>query len=430
MNVTIIDPTIENDELHFKIQGDQKYGLDKSYMNAFRRILLNDIPTVAFRTDDKTIQKDITIVINNTSLHNEMLLNRISLLPLYIDPEKYLKNHFFECKVKHTSKSPFQFITANDIDILPLNDGFKSRMQDLYDESVETSEIEEANLKGLLESHDIQNYSQKKLSQKEKDEIFRPFEFRNKKHYCMINELKNTNSDDTYQELHFYGSPSIGTTNDHACFQAVSCASYSFSIDEELFQSVIQEKLKLQNIEEKDRETFEKKLTLSESERYYYRDNDNEPYMYDFRIKSAHFYDSETLFKKSILILIDQLKDLRLAFLYLLQEKDSSIDVQQKNDYLYHYEIQNCNHTLGNLLQSHIVRRSIDDKSILQSCGYKRPHPLEESILLIVSLNHKHTIMKDIETHKFQKITQFLMDQIDEILQGVYHIQSVAEKSL
>ena len=34
------------------------------------------------------------IVTNTTSLHNEMLLQRISLIPLYIDPEKYRAIHF------------------------------------------------------------------------------------------------------------------------------------------------------------------------------------------------------------------------------------------------------------------------------------------------------------------------------------------------
>ncbi len=430
MNVTISNSRIENGELHFEIGGEEDYGFDKSYINAIRRVLLNDIPTVAFRTDEKEKYKDITIVVNNTSLHNEMMLQRISLLPLYIDPEKYMKHHFFECKVKHDMKTPFQFITSNDIDIYPLKDDFKLRIQNLYDESVETSETEETTLKELLSTHSPDNYTRKPFTQKEKDKLFRPFEFRNKKHYCLLNELKNTNSDDTHQELHFYGSPSIGTTEDHACFQSVSCATYSFTIHEELFESILQEKIKLEKIEKKDEESFRKKLTLSESERYFHRDKDNEPYIYNFRIKSSHFYNSETLFQKSILLLIDQFKDVKLAFLYLLQNKDSSIEVDQKNDYLYHYEIHNCDHTVGNVLQSHIVRRSINEKSMLQLCGYKSPHPLVKSILLIVSLNQNHKIMKEIETHKFQKITQFIMDQIEEIIQELYKIHAVAEKSL
>ena len=73
----------DKNTFHFTISGNNDYGLDKSIVNAIRRTLLNDIPTVAFETDDNVKNKDILMITNNTSLHNEMLLHRISLLPFY-----------------------------------------------------------------------------------------------------------------------------------------------------------------------------------------------------------------------------------------------------------------------------------------------------------------------------------------------------------
>ena len=74
------------------------------------------------------------------------------------------------------------------------------------------------------------------------------------------------------------------------------------------------------------------------------------------------------------------------------------------------------NHTIGNLLQSHISRRSLNSpKALLEMCGYKITHPLEESILLIVSLNTKNKrIIRNTEVHKVQKITEFLREQLEE----------------
>ena len=82
------------------LSGSHEYGLDKSLANAIRRTLLNDIPTVAFEVDEEYPTKDITMVKNDTSLHNEMMMQRIGLVPLYLNPDTFLKDYLFECKQK------------------------------------------------------------------------------------------------------------------------------------------------------------------------------------------------------------------------------------------------------------------------------------------------------------------------------------------
>ena len=74
---------IDKNTLIFTLSGDEKYGLDKSIVNGIRRTLLTDIQSVAFDPDNIKIEK------NTGSLHNEFLKHRISLIPLYIDPETY-----------------------------------------------------------------------------------------------------------------------------------------------------------------------------------------------------------------------------------------------------------------------------------------------------------------------------------------------------
>ena len=71
--------------LEFVLSGSREYGLDKSVANAIRRTLLNDIPTVAFEVDEG-VDQDITMVKNDTALHNEMMMQRIGLVPLYLNP--------------------------------------------------------------------------------------------------------------------------------------------------------------------------------------------------------------------------------------------------------------------------------------------------------------------------------------------------------
>ena len=70
---------INENSLTFDFKGDPKYGLDKTIVNGIRRILLSSLPSVAFRLIGEN--PDLEITINNTSLHNEYLLHRFSLIP-------------------------------------------------------------------------------------------------------------------------------------------------------------------------------------------------------------------------------------------------------------------------------------------------------------------------------------------------------------
>ena len=419
----IYDVKMENDELCFKIGGEDKYGLDKSVINSIRRTLLNDIPTIAFRSAENT-NKDITIVENSGQLHNEMLLQRLSLIPLYINPNSYMKNYLFELKVEHDNNDVFKFITANDFSIYPLKSEIQKRIDNIDEE------IDE-DLDKLLNSNNYENYDLKNpLSQKKKDEILRPFEFRGKKNYCLITELKNTNDSDLKQGIHLYGVPTLSTGKENAIFQPVSCATYSFLKDDDLISHIVQERIKIEKIDEEDQEKFTQKLLLAESEKYYFRDSHNECNKYNFRIKSKHHEDANSLFKLSIQLLQEKLDYLKVSFLKLLQNKETCISGEKINDYVYNFMIYNEDHTMGNLIQSHIARRCLDDDSILQFVAYKKPHPLEESIKLIVTLNPSHKISKDNDLRKYQGIVNFLIEELEKIKQDFKILYKVAEKEL
>lgn len=423
-NPEIRDVKVENEELCFKIGGDDKYGLDKSVLNAIRRTILNDIPSVAFRCAENT-KKDITIVENSGQLHNEMILQRLSLLPLYINPDSYMKNYMFELNVEHDNSDVFKFVTSNDFKIYPLKPEIQIRIDNLDDDDND-EELDE-----LLNSNDYNNYDLKNpLSQKKKDEILRPFEFRGKKNYCLITELKNTNDNDLKQKIHFYGIPSLSTGKENAIFQPVSCATYSFLKDDDLINHIVQERIKIEKIEEEDQEKFTQKLLLAESEKYYFRDSDNECNKYNFRIKSIHHQDSGSLFKLSIQQLQEKLDYLKVSFLKLLQNKETCISGEKINDYVYHFMIYNEDHTMGNLIQSHIARRCLDDESLLQFVAYKKPHPLEESIKLIVTINPSHKISKDNDLRKYQGIVNFLIEELEKIKGEFKILYKVAEKEL
>ena len=57
--------------------------LSHTLLNSIRRLIISDVETIAFRTEYGK-KSDIEIKKNSSSLHNEFLANRISLVPIHI----------------------------------------------------------------------------------------------------------------------------------------------------------------------------------------------------------------------------------------------------------------------------------------------------------------------------------------------------------
>ena len=91
-----------------------------------------------------------------------------------------------------------------------------------------------------------------------KKKIFRPFEFKGEDQYCLLTELKSTNSS-TVQELILYGVPTVSYAKENSRWQAVSCAAYSFKKNNDLFNKVVRDKIVVENISEEKKRRFRKR---------------------------------------------------------------------------------------------------------------------------------------------------------------------------
>ena len=209
---------------------------------------------------------DIKIVKNTSPLHNEYILHRIAMIPLYINPENYSRNLLFKLKVTADPEKPVTSVTSEDFKIYPLKNGFDN----------DETEI------------DLNKFSDKEIPEKEKQDIFRPFRG---KYYTDITELKSNSSEDSY-EIELYGVLEFHMLMKMR-WQAVSMATYSFKRDDEKFKEIVREKIELENIPDEERYNFGKSLEISESERYFHRDKMCEPYWYEFKIDYVHSMNSK-----------------------------------------------------------------------------------------------------------------------------------------
>ena len=402
------ETSIDN-RLELDIKGNEEYGLDKTIINAIRRTLLSSIETYAFRTSYEN--PDIKIEVNNTSLHNEFILDRIGLIPLYLDskliednPLKYL----FVLDFVHNNSDPVTLITANDFKIYEL------------DSTIMKSADYQA---GLIKTVNRDNYS-KEVSAQVKKEIFRPFQ---DEYYSIITETKSTNSDDNIQKLVLYGSPSVSIAKEDARWQSVCCAAYSFKINRDLVAKVLQEKISLKNPE--NIEEFKKDFEISQGPRYYHRDQNGEPYYYNFDIESQHYLNPKELFIRANEIIIESLEGFTetldkivegedvpyIKFTYNKGDKNNVINmlIDMPPVITNKVEWHGFDDTLGSIIQAHISNKLIIDGSVLNMCGYKRTHPLENSMLFTLSMNNSDDLEEKAKTNK---IIQVFKDCCDELI--------------
>ena len=406
IEIDLLSSKSEN-SIEFDIRGDYENGLHKSIVNSLRRTLLSDIPSISFRIEMNN--KDIHIVKNSTSLHNEFLEHRISLIPLYIDPDSYHKQYLFKLNVNSDTEDTVKMITSEHFDIYPLN------------KDVDIEELKEQS------DIDLSNYdTSSPLSLEEKKKIFRPFEAKGKYYFCPITELKSIGQD-TKQELELWCVPRVSTANENASWQAVSLACYSFKRDADLFKKVFNEKVEIEGIEGvQEKKSYAKNLYLSESERYFHRDKNEEPYWYTFKLDSVHFHNSKELFIKSCQILIDQLDLLKNELPKIMTDDDSILSLDVKEN-IYTLTIYGYNDTIGNILQSYISMYMLEE-SDFNVCGYKRTHPLEEIIVFHLSYEYSKDIVN--VQQKTNSLIELFANGCLHLIELYSSIKLEAEKNL
>jgi len=336
------------------------------------------------------------------------------------NPLKYL----FELNFKHDNLNPISIVTADNFKIYELKKSIAN-----------SSDYEN----GLIKKINKDNYDlDKPLSDKIKQQIFRPYL---NKYYPIIIETKSTNSDDNVQELELYGSPSVSIAKEDARWQSVSCATYSYKINEDSLKQTIQDKILMENIDNK--EQFKKEFTISNGQRYFHRDNQGEPYWYNFVIEGQHFLDNKSLFIKANENLIESLNDFKNELHKLSLDENTPIKLSfnksdDKNNVVnllveLPYVVENekifygFDDTLGSIIQAYISRYMIDDKSVLNCCGYKRTHPLESKILFTMSMNNNSSdIGEDIKKKniidEFNKACDKLIEIFKTIIESANEI--------
>lgn len=333
--------------------------VDLSIVNSVRRIILSEIPNVAFAFDPYSESNGIKIHRNTCALHNEFLAHRISLIPLCFDSheiEKFEPSKYRFVLSKHNSGHESLNVTTADFDI--------------YDEN---------NVK-----------YDKKYTQK----IF-PADPITKDH-ILITRLKPNLYDTTRgEEIDIECVAKIDIAKEHARWSPVSKCTFFNVIDEK----------KAKEVEVTVSPDDKNKFNYLDKYRYFKKNKYDEPSSFEFQIESECRLTPTYLFGKALAILKTQVE----TFASNLDK----LEIQNLNK-MNVINIIGSSHTLLNVLQALIYNANFRDKSpadnLLEFIGYHQSHPLDNKMVLKIKFKDNDTSVKEFLRQECSMISNYITE--------------------
>jgi DNA-directed RNA polymerase subunit L/DNA-directed RNA polymerase alpha subunit len=333
-----------------------------AYANTLRRSIQTEVEILGFRADmlEDGSTTDVKVFKNTTPMSNEMLADRIGLLPIAmdtVDPGSWVKDKIvFKLHVKNDSTDSYMYVDASMFEVLELKDGEEEPVR--------------------LPSTDF----------------FHPSVIGDT---CLIAVLKPHTPGQAPEEIHLEARASFGRGKEHTRFNPTSQCAYGYTRDEnegrisQLWMNWLtnQKKLDPGDVDKGDplrKESLQREFRSLELYRCYKIDAKGEPYSYDFTVESVGAYPvTNSVYDGCMAVasLCDKYAAIDKGDLPPNLEVKPA-DARMKGfDFWFSEE----DHTLGNLLQTWLDENKVGRGPKAGGCtfaGYKIPHPLRAEMVL------------------------------------------------
>jgi DNA-directed RNA polymerase subunit L/DNA-directed RNA polymerase alpha subunit len=328
-----------------------------TYANSLRRSVQTEVSILGFRADmtENGTTSDVTVYKNSTPMSNEMLADRVGLLPIVMpagsgwDKESVL----FKLHVKNDTDD-VRLVTASDFECLEIQATSEERVR-------------------------VPN-----------TRFFHPDPITGET--CLLALLKPMVEGQEPEEIHLEAFATLGKGREHTRFNPVAQCAYSYTRDDskerilELWQTWLKESKKLDPTEvEKDSEKkamLEREFRSLEIYRCFKIDADGEPYSYDFTVETVGTMDVGTIISEAL----KGLANLCRKYESMDHELPQSVDIRPADAGMKGFDVwfTGEDHTLGNLLQTWLSDNKMD--GMLTFAGYKVPHPLRDEMVLRIGV--------------------------------------------
>ncbi len=332
---------------------------DVAYANTLRRMILTGVQTVAFRSDmdDKGRTTNVMILSNSTPMTNEMLADRIGLIPISVrNPHRWNPDRFqFKLAVNNPNPEPMD-VTTDMIQVFEIKkDGTEVPIKD-----------------------GNRNF-------------FHPDEITGTTALLAI--LKGKRPGQKAEEIVLEATATTGYGREHARFIPVSQCAYRYTRDDDdkrrdtMFKNWLakskKETRELEKIEAEKLAAFKREYDTMEIDRCYLQDGDGEPYSFDFTVESIGTMDPELIVQRALQSIITMCAKYATIYEALPQDmRKAPADARMEG---FDFTFMGQDHTLGNLLQSYIDLNLLDSTKVTY-VGYKIPHPLRDEMVLRIGV--------------------------------------------
>lgn len=325
-----MDPKISNISEEGDVYKFTLSGVNVSLANAIRRTILSDIPTVVFYTDTHA-EGQCTISINTTRLHNEILKQRLSCIPVHIDDLETLPG-------KYVLELDMQNNTDNMIIITTEHFKVKNKANGNYITSEET---------------------RKMFPPCPKTNMFIDF--------ARIRPKIGTSIPGEHIKLS--AEFSVHTAKENGMFNVVSKCSYGNTPDAVIAKKIWEDRedtLRSEQLTDAEIAFQKRNFNLLDAQRSYIPDS------FDFIIQTVGVFENRAIVRKACLVLYKKMYE-------LIQMVDSKtvpvLNSETTIDNCYDIILENEDYTIGKSLEYVLYNKYYLGDKTFTFCGFKKFHP-------------------------------------------------------
>ena len=364
---------LDNETLNFEV-----FGLNPSFCNALRRIMISEIETLGFRSSyDES--SDIKIEVNTSELHNEFLGHRLSLLPIHYSPKdikNYVKDKYdFIIDVINKGNEPLD-VTTKDIKIMDKTTG-------------------------------------KYLSEVEALNFFPPNPITND--FILINTLNHNQVEGMEGEevkIIMKGDKSIG--KEHSRYTPTCVSVFVNKIDEAKLATVFKEKMSQREdtLTSEEIKSEAKSFRLGEGERHYYIDEEGEPNVFEFTIESDRRIPPHIILYKSLFVLEEKINKFKINL-----NNEEVVTFKNSDCIMNSYDVivKNEDYTLGYIIQKYVYQLyQMKEPKDIKYISTDVPHPLENKLAFRISLENR--VDRENSIINIKKVLEGTIDYINGII--------------
>jgi DNA-directed RNA polymerase alpha subunit len=329
----------ENNTLKFTLSG-----LNVSLANAIRRTILSDIPVVGIYT--QTYKGNQCVIEKNTCrLHNEILKQRLSCIPIHSKNMETLPgNYVLEVENKNDTDN-MMYITTEDFKI-------KNKQNDNYLTKEETRKIFPPN---------------------DKTNMFIDFT-------RLRPKISNTIPG---EELKLAAEFSVHKAKEDSMYNVVSKCSYGNTPDMEKVEASwkeMEQKLRSEELSQDEIDFQKRNFYLLDAQKYYKEDS------FDFVIQTIGIYENKEILLKAC----DILKDKFQILLKSINSDTLSIVLSETTmENSYDIILVDEDYTIGKVLEYFIYDNYFIKDQVVLFCGFKKFHPHDDSSKIRVAFKEK-----------------------------------------